>query len=292
MSLTKHRQQRRRQHKLTERDLQVSGLLEKFRILTTSQIWRLVYPSLQKAQTRLLRLVQAGLVQRFAYPVLLREGGKGEYVYHVNRKKPRISLSGVQHTLALNNVRIAFEQGCREREGINLVGFIPEYEGRKGNALQHGRPERATQDSVQDSARFGRQTVLIPDAIICLESARTGVRGLFFLEVDMGSEKLLAGTHGTYSLLDKMLRYQDYKTSRGFERYSDMFGFEFKGFRVLTLMNNDNRIQRLRRELTGRGIQRFIWFAEITTMTQKTLFDKIWSVTNVSDKDKYSIIGN
>jgi len=290
--------ERQQRHKVTERDMKVPGLLREYKMLTTSQIQRLLYPTLQKAQTRLLRLHEDGLVKRFAYPVLLREGGKGEYVYHVKGKKPRISLSGVQHTLTLNDVRIAFERGCGQREGINLVAFIPEYEGRKGGkgkAGQDGRPGRPwrrIEDSVLSSARFGQEVTLIPDAVICLESATRRTRGLFFLEVDMGSEKLLSGTTGNYSLLDKMLRYQDYKTSRGFERYKEMFGFNFKGFRVLTLMNNDNRIQRLRRELTQAGIEKFIWFSEDTKINEKTLFDKIWYITDYTDEAKYSIIGD
>ena len=294
--------ERQQRHKVTERDMKVPGLLREYKMLTTSQIQRLLYPTLQKAQIRLLRLHEDGLVKRFAYPVLLREGGKGEYVYHLDGKKPKISLSGVQHTLTLNDVRIAFERGCEKQERIRLIAFIPEYEGRKatrdvkgkagndGRDGRPGRPWREVEDSVQSSARFGQKVTLIPDAVICLESATRRTRGLFFLEVDMGSEKLLSGTTGNYSLLDKMLRYQDYKTSRGFERYKEMFGFDFKGFRVLTLMNNDNRIQRLRRELTKTGIERFIWFTENTKIDEKRVFDKIWYITDANDEAQYSII--
>ena len=100
---------------------------------------------------------------------------------------------------------------------------------------------REVEDSVQSSARFGRKTVLIPDAVICLESAVTKARGLFFLEVDMGSEKLISEDRAKFSLVKKMLLYQDYRVSKGYERFSDMFGFNFKGFRVLTVMKEEGR---------------------------------------------------
>ena len=149
---------------LTERDLQVLELLARYKLLTTSQIQRLIYPTLQKAQTRLLRLFKAGLVKRFAYPVLPWEGGKGEYVYHL-KSRPRTALSLLRHTLKLNDIRIAFELACRQKEGqVNLVGFIPEYIGVKGRRNDQ-KPVRATEDTVGVRNGSGGE-ILIPDAVL------------------------------------------------------------------------------------------------------------------------------
>ena len=274
-------------HRLTERDLQVPGLLEDYKMLTTSQIQQLLYPTLQKAQTRLLKMHKAGLVKRFAYPVLLSEGGRGEYVYHVN-SKPKVALTAVQHTIQLNEVRIAFEIACRNSDKINLVGFIPEY---RGKVKSDGRPGRNVEESVADPGAFGQETTIIPDAVICLGNSEIKKSALFFLEVDLGSEKLITEGRGKYSVLKKMLVYREYLEARGFERYDDLFRFPFKGFRVLTVMNNTKRIQRLRRELTQRGIKKFIWFTEDSTINQHNIFKKIWLIADANDSNNYSIIG-
>lgn len=272
--------------KLTERDMQVPGLLEEYKLLTTSQVQQLVYPTLQKAQTRLLRLFQAGEVKRFAYPVLLREGGKGEYVYHLKRG-PKTVLTAVQHMLGLNDLRIAFEQACGSSDGIKLVEFIPEY---KGVRRLDGRPGRAVEDSVAVREGVGTEGILIPDAVICLGNTATGKQALFFLELDLGTEKLVSLGRGHYSLLKKMLLYREYLNTSGFERYNDMFKYEFKGFRVLTIMNNASRIRRLRAELTQRDIRKFVWFAVADKVTRDTILDKIWIKADKEDNGQYSII--
>ena len=275
---------------LTERDLGVLELLARYKLLTTSQIQRLVYPTLQKAQTRLLRLFKAGLVKRFASPVIMREGGKGEYVYHL-KSRPRTALTLLRHTLKLNDIRIAFELACRPGAGqTNLVGFIPEYTGVKGRRNDQ-KPVRATEDTVGVRHGTGGE-VLIPDAVICLENPATGKRALFFLEVDLGSEKLISTTPGHYSLLKKIMLYKKYLDNRGYDRYANIFGYDFKGFRVLTVMDSKTRISRLRTALAQTRIQGFAWFTDTATIKGADVLGNIWLMTDPTDKNKYSIISN
>ncbi|MBN4081379.1 replication-relaxation family protein [Caldithrix abyssi] len=275
-------------YRLTERDLKVPELLKDYRILTTSQIQRLLYPSLQKTSTRLLRLYKNKIVKRFPYPVLMSEGGKGEFIYHIKRK-PKISLMAVQHTIHLNDIRIDFELACRKLDHIDLVAFIAEY---KGMVNKEGWPRRVVEDGVNDIDNFDRKVSIIPDAVICLENKQTKKRALFMLELDMGSQKLQSGDPGCYSVLKKLMLYKQYLDSQGFERYNEMFKYQFRGFRVLTVMNNPRRIQITRRELTNNGIHRFIWFTEMNRINTNTLFEKIWMRTNVGDDNRYSILGD
>jgi len=286
MSLAKGK----KRENLTERDLQVLEWLKKYKYLTTSQIQQLLYPTLQKAQTRLLRLFKAGLVQRFAYPVIMREGGKGEYVYHL-KSRPRTALSLLRHTLKLNDVRIAFELACRQGAGqVNLVGFIPEYIGVKGRRNDQ-KPVRATEDTVGVRHGTGGE-ILIPDAVICLENPATKKRALFFLEVDLGSEKLISTTPGHYSLLKKIMLYKKYLDNRGYDRYAKTFDYDFKGFRVLTVMDSETRISRLRTALAQTPIQGFAWFTDTATIKEADVLGKIWLMTDPTDTNKYSIISN
>ncbi|MCK4822822.1 replication-relaxation family protein, partial [bacterium] len=182
---------------------------------------------------------------------------------------------------------IAFELACGKSDEINLVEFIPEYRGTRRN---DGRPGRAVEDSVAVREIYREKAMLIPDAVVCLENAATAKRALFFLEVDLGSEKLIAEGRGKYSVMKKMLLYREYLNNRGFERYSDLFRFRFKGFRVLTVMNNAKRTARLRAELRQNGIHKIIWFAQDTEINHTTLLDKIWQVPDAEDNERHSIL--
>ncbi len=280
MNLAKSKKKR-----LTERDLQVPELAKEYKLLTTSQIKELLYPTLQKAQTRLKAVYEAGLVQRYPYPVLLKEGGKGEYVYHVG-KKPKLVYSKVLHTIELNKMRIAFEKASQESDKIKLIDFIPEYKGK----IEKGKIKRLVEQEVLLPDGIGK-TTLIPDAVICLENERTKKKGLFYLEVDLGTEKITTGNKDDYSLLKKMMVYKEYVKSKKYKKYNDVYNYDFNGIRVLSVMDSSTRIRSLRRELFNKGIKKFIWLTESSEISTSTVFSKIWLMANIEDSNKYSIIG-
>ena len=273
-------------YKLTQRDLKVVDLVEDYHLLTTSQIQKLLYPSMQKAQTRLYRIWKSGLVKRFPYPVLLREGGRGEYIYHINRK-PKMSMTGVLHTIELNDIRIAFDVACRESEHIEMIEFIPEYKGMIGS---DGMMRRVVEDSVRIQGREKTEQRFIPDGVMCLEKRATRKRILLFIELDLGSEKLVARRTGSYSVVSKLEVYKEYLRQEGYRKYNDRFDHEFKGFRVLVIMSNQQRAQRLRKELTLIGIRRFVWLARKLKISDETILKEIWTVSDVNDEKRYSIL--
>ena len=273
--------------RLTKRDLKIPGLVVEYHLLTTLQIKRLLYfPSLQKTQARLLTLFKAGLVKRFRYPLLLSDGGSGEFIYYY-RKRKRISLSGVFHTLQLNEIRISFTEACDNSRGIDMTAFIPEY---KGFVSGDGSPERFIEDTVGGGEEGKEARKIIPDAVICLENSDKDKKALFFLELDLGTERIASDNDMNYSLLSKLKRYEDYFRTRGFERYNSWFGKKFRGFRALLVMDSQRRIQRLRAELKKRGIVGFIWFAEKSSLNGNTVFQNIWYKDNIEDENRYSLL--
>ena len=273
--------------KLTTRDLKVPELVKEYKLLTTRQIKELLYPSLQKAQTRLKAVYKAGLVKRYAYPVLLKEGGKGEFVYHVG-KKPKLVYSKVLHTIELNKIRIAFEKACEQSENIKLIDFLPEYKGK----VEKGKIKRLVEQEVSLPDGIGK-TTLIPDAVICLENKRTKKKGMFYLEVDLGTEKIITGNKDKYSLLKKMMVYKEYVKGEKYKKYNSVnyYDYDFRGIRVLSVMDSTTRIRSLRRELFNKGIKKFIWLTESSEISTSTVFSKIWLMANIDDNNKYSIIG-
>jgi hypothetical protein len=273
-------------YKLTERDLKIPALIEDYHLLSTSQIQKLLFPSLQKAQTRLLRVYQSGLVKRFQNPVLIKEGGKGECIYYRGRK-PKLTITSLIHTVELNDIRIAFEVASRRREEIDLVEFMPEY---KGETDSEGRVRRVVQDSVRNAS--GTEETFIPDAVVCLRNSRNDKKILLFVEIDLASEKLVSENRDDYSVLRKILLYKEYLRGKDFETYNEKFEYSFRGLRVLMVMNSVQRIRRLRKEVTLKGIKRFVWFAEKSEITPIKIFERVWWVTDASDNKKYSILGS
>ena len=274
-------------YKLTQRDLKVVEQVEDYHLLTTSQIQKLLYPSMQKAQTRLYRIWKSGLVKRFPYPVLLREGGRGEYIYHINRK-PKMSMTGVLHTIELNDIRIAFDVACRESEQIEMIEFIPEYKGRIDS---DGIMRRIVEDSVRIQGRGKTEKRFIPDAVMCLEKRATRKRILLFIELDLGSEKLVTRRTGSYSVIRKLEVYKEYLRQEGYKKYNDRFDYIFRGFRVLVIMSKQRRTQRLRKELTLKEIKKFVWFTQKSGITAEMILKEIWTMSDVNDRKKYSILG-
>jgi hypothetical protein len=111
------------------------------------------------------------------------------------------------------------------------------------------------------------------------------------LELDLGSETLVARGRGNYSVLRKIMLYRTYMVGQGFENYSKLFKYKFRGFRVLTVMSNQRRIERLRAELTKKGFRKLVWFTDVNRMNKDTLLKKIWKISNSKDCNKYSILG-
>lgn len=275
---------------LTARDLEVPELVQNYRYLTTSQIKTLLYPSIQKTQTRMLKIYKSGLVKRFPFPILIREGGKGEYVYHLG-KLPRLSFSKLVHTVRLNDIRIAFEKGCQNSGIIQLVEFIPEY---KKMSIRPKNNEHKGYDGSEDKEeawdKLTTKKHIIPDGVMCMENPSRQKRALFFIEVDLGSEKITTTKKDQYSLMKKMLVYREWLREKNHSPYCKYFDYDFKGFRVLVIMNNQTRIRKLRKELCKNNIRKFIYITEQTEIKSESILKHIWQIPGTDNKNGYSII--
>ena len=199
-----------------------------------------------------------------------------------------MSMTGVLHTIELNDIRIAFDVVCRESEQIEMIEFIPEYKGRIGS---DGMMRRIVEDSVRIQGREKKEQRFIPDAVMCLEKRATRKRILLFIELGLGSEKLVTRRTGSYSVIRKLEVYKEHLRQEGYKKYNDRFDHEFMGFRVLVIMSNQQRTQRLRKELTLKGIKKFVWFTQKSEIKAETILNEIWTVSDVNDRKKYSILG-
>src|SRR3954464_5947749 len=89
------------------------------------------------------------------------------------------------HRLRLLDLLIALEVQVRGRPQLNLVKTFLEYRRVK----RQGRIARETTDYV--AAEEIPENRIIPDGAFILENIETGRRGLYFLEMDMATERIV-----------------------------------------------------------------------------------------------------
>lgn len=258
---------------MTARDLEVLRALSRYRLLRTSQVKRLLFPdtSLQVPRRRLKLMYQNGFTERVT-PLLLPGKGSAEEVYElaqageemlrslgdelVSFASDELKRVFVDHTLAISEFRLKLELGLRGHPLVELERFTPDCELRR--QLRQGVP---------NPLRNG-ESVLYPDAVIVLhgKNERASERGLYFLEIDMGSEplKVLHGKAGAYDLFHR----------RGLHR-----GFgDFRTFRVLLQVSSSQRGANVRKGLTGTPGEGLVWVTDVEQVTETTILgEPIWT---------------
>jgi hypothetical protein len=179
------------QARLTDRDNTLLGWLYDHQLLTTPQIAHALFPSLDFAQKRLLKLLHAELIDRFRP---LRYGG-GSYPWHY-----LLTYLGMEHVAAARGEERPRREAAtaRRRRLINsrlidhLLGVNQFFVDLTGDARLHGG-ELQTWLSAQQCTQ--------PDAFGVLAISRirpdghgvwseAGVRVPFYLEWDSGTEPL------------------------------------------------------------------------------------------------------
>lgn len=208
---------------MTPRDKRMLGTILKCRYLTTSQITSLCgFKSLPTARRRLKTMNDLGYLRNF------KISEHGENVFFItptgfeqinddpervapNIKEPRNKLF-LQHHIETNDfmIKILTSKAGKEK-GVKLKRFYPYYYCKPGQTTKY----------IEDRTPGGPHT---PDATMFLVSPRN--RGLFFLEIDRGTEN--------QSTVAKMIRfYQEYMESGKFKRYNEPFKHSFEYFTVL-----------------------------------------------------------
>ena len=195
---------------LTNRDRHLLELLHDHKVLTTEQICTALFPNLDTAQHRLIKLYRLGVVDRFRW---LREGG-GSYSWRYT-----IGPLGAAYVAALRGVdppradkltaqrrRLATSPTLDHTLGANQFGV---------DLLGHTRAHPATKlvrwwSPQQASApyAFGFAVVarLIPDAHGIWTDSDHAMG--WFLEYDTGTEPLTR-------LVDKLTRYSEFVNTGG-----------------------------------------------------------------------------
>ncbi len=290
-------------HRLTDRDHEVLLALWRFQYLSVAQIQRLLFPSTQTVNRRLRILSSEDYVEIFSVPglpdrlVRLRSAGAAVVAGSLelplaatgwtrDRGRPKDHWFA-RHFLRISDFRIALLQACRCAP-VRLLGFIPEYVGRKPRS---GAYRKYIQDVVADIAQPGSKISHTPDGVFALSRAERA--GLFFLEVDRGTEVISHPARG----VGKLVRfYLNAIASRAFERYQEDFGVTFEGFRILIVTSTLARLRNIQDAAAAISFEpsnakSLIWITTVeATECANVLTDTIWRTLDPEDRGGYAIV--
>jgi hypothetical protein len=289
---------------LGTRDVDLLISVCELRYLSSSQVQRLHFPSLQTANRRLRLLEHERYVRRFRGPgvdediVMLTEKGAAVVAERLDvpleqlpwkrkRSTPKNPYF-LAHFLAITDFRLDLVEAADRLADVSLLGFIPEYRGTKTN---RGGMEKYIRDSLPLRHGIGRISHT-PDGVFAL--VRSERKALFFLEVDRGTETLADSTHG---FLKTISFYLNFVIGKRYQRYQKDFKTEepFRAFRVLVATSSTKRLENIRRlggdiNFSPAHAKRFIWLAEIDKINLENMFSPIWVSLDPNDAQQYAIV--
>lgn len=259
---------------LTERDKDILVRIWQDRMLYTSQIERIFFPSPQAANIRLRRLWENGYLDRYFLPTLIFHGSS-EALYVLDRKGADIVSVGLgvertrvlqgmrylkwkagtksflltlDHTLATAEFRIAFEEAASDHPQVQYGRWVPErmcqdeyrlWRLMEGKVIGTFRPD-------------GYGQYWHGDRLFS-----------FFVEVDLA-------TMSNKAFASKVRRYLDYSRSG---RYEERFGAKF--FRVLVATVGSGRLENLKRT-TEKHTDSIFWFTTLGQVCRERFFGEVW----------------
>jgi hypothetical protein len=295
---------------LTLTDSAAVGLfyIQRYRFLTIDQFTRAASMKRPAASEQLRELERHGILGHFGN-IGMPGIGKTPKVYFLKRKGWELLTreSGIPpeligthkethveakwspqmfHRLRTVDLLIAAEVAVRGRAHLSLMRTFLEYRMvKRGNRLQ-----RETTDFVGPEETSENR--IVPDAAFILENIDTGRRGLFFLEMDMATERIVTQiTHDKrITLRYKIEQYDRYLAGGRFARAYSPFG-EFRYFTLLFVTIGETRVNNIRNALADLPKELHDYY-RLTTFdaAMGDFFGQIWKSRLFSDTMAYSLV--
>ncbi|MEL6961547.1 MAG: replication-relaxation family protein [Pseudomonadota bacterium] len=216
--------------------------IQRYRFLTIDQYARAASVKRATASDQLRSLERHGILGHFGN-VGLRGHGKTPKVYFLKRKGYELLLREsdipqeligpfkeahtntrwspqMYHRLHTVDLMIAAETAVRERANLSVVATFLEYRRvRVGNRYQRETTDLVADENVSENR-------IIPDAALIIENIETGRRALFFIEMDMGTERIVTRITGDkrHTILHKIGQYDRYLQSGRYAQKFRAFG--------------------------------------------------------------------
>jgi hypothetical protein len=190
------------------------------------------------------------------------------------------------HRLATVDLMLSAELAVRAKPHLSMVRTFLEYIHIK----RGGKITRETADYVGTEEIIDNR--IVPDAAFILENIETGNRALFFIEMDMATERIVSQItrDSRITLHSKIKHYDRYlKNHRYRERYAG-FG-QFGYFTLLFVTLNDTRVENIRQKLKDLPADLAPYY-RLTTYDQAMgdFLGKIWKSRLSSDTETYPLV--
>jgi len=283
--------------RITERDIEVLRWIALLKHLSTSLIAQFFFDgNIKVARRRLNRLsTNSGYLKWIEKPSTSQ--GRWERIYYLNkqyREEIRNTLKAediicygqpqnpvfVTHDLEVARFLLCLKTTCETHDGYTFSCLL----GHQARSIKRNWHEKESMPFI------GRKKAsFIPDSMIVL-SGKKG-KALLFLEIDTGKESITGSFRNTADFSKKLKAYIDYLGSKGYKNISKKFGYEFKGFRVLTVTTSSrlNKLKDLCEKVGSKGV---VWLSTFDKINAKEVFSPVWQVPCSNKKGNQAIVTN
>ena len=190
------------------------------------------------------------------------------------------------HRLRMVDLLISLEVAVQKRPHLTILNTFLEYRRiKRGNQIIRETTDFVdTQETVENK--------IIPDAAFILENNQTGKRALFFLEMDMATERikslqlrnLKATLHHKFSQYDRYLK--SFRYTQKYQAYG-----EFRSFTMLFVTLQAARIENIRRELLDLPKPLAAYYRLATfDAAMGDFLGTIWQSRLLSDTTRYPLV--
>jgi hypothetical protein len=295
---------------LTLTDGSILGLffMQRYRFLTISQYARVADLKKSTASSQLLMLERYGLLGHFGNTGIVGHG-KTPKVYFLTRKGHEILLREsdippelighhkeihvqsrwspqMYHRLQTVDVMVSAECAVRSRPHLNMVATFLEYRRvKRGTKVGRETTDYVAPDETAENR-------IIPDAAFILENVETKKRRLYFIEMDMGTERIVSLIYrdSKITLRHKFLQYDRYLQSKRYAQTYASYG-EFVSFVLLFVTTSEERIDNIRREMRELPSELANYYRLATfDAAMGDLLGQIWKSRSISDNTVYSLV--
>jgi len=266
--------------RLTDRDKRIVEAVYQLRFLTRDQIKKLEFEegSMTACQRRLSLLFHNGYLSAVHKPIPTGYGSskriyclskKGadliSYLYGEreareikwNKKQNQVENFFIEHTLAINDVRIAFLKAVLKTKDYDLFWF-------------NEKDVKAWKEKIEDPENPNKTIAITPDAFFYLLGQEK--KAYYFLEVDRATES-------NQRWRNKVRGYVEYVNSGKYQKR-----FQTSALRVLTITTSEERMTNLIQTTESVENAYFFLFATFEQIKEKNIiFDSLWQPTDKKD---------
>jgi hypothetical protein len=291
---------------ISEATLRGIYFIHRYRFLTIAQFAKVTGFSNYHAAEILRRLEKLGACGYFG-GVFLPGSGKTPKVYFLRRRGFEYLLTEsdfppenigefvevnqeltwtpqMYHRLRLLDLFLALEIQVRERGHLDLIETRIEYRRIKGTFL------RETTDFVTDEK--GAMDRIVPDGAFILENQKSGRRGLFFIEMDMGTERISApnSRDKRSTIRGKFEQYDRYLVSGRFAKTYAPYS-EFRSFTLLFITYGSERVANIRASVADLPVRLHPYYRLTTFQDAITNFlGSIWKSRDERDTVTHALV--